>query len=215
MGVVHTLAFILCFFAAGGIIFTTVHNEWKKNSYLDSQLNMNNIYKCEGLWKRCTSGTVSQIVCDSYETAMLALPAYLNALRAMMIIACIFSGLSFAMMGASLDCNASVAHTQRNWIRRASGVMLVLAGILTLASVSWYAAEVIRDFWQDQALQTSFQYEFGAALYVGWISSGLALIAGALMACCTCSDEEEEDYPRYTYNPSKAHTAGSRNTEYV
>lgn len=44
-------------------------------------------------------------------------------------------------------------------------------GALTLVSVSWYAAEVVREFWRDQVIDAAFQYEFGAALYVGWICS--------------------------------------------
>lgn len=74
MGVSHTAAFGLCLFALGGIIFTTAHNEWKRNSFQDSQLNLNNIYQCAGLWVRCTSGVVGQIQCDTYETAIIALP---------------------------------------------------------------------------------------------------------------------------------------------
>nr|XP_039249626.1 claudin-19-like isoform X2 [Styela clava] len=214
MGAIHTAAFGLCILAAIGVVFSTIHNEWKKNSQLDSQLNLVNIYTCAGLWVRCTSGVKGQLQCDSYETALLALPAYLSALRGMMIVSCIFTILGIAISGFSLDCNAQIEPTQRIWARRVSGVMVALAGILTLASVSWYAAEVVREFWMDQVNQSSFQYEFGAALYIGWIASGLALISGCLMACCTCGEPEDEaDGYRYTYNPPK--TQPSRNTEYV
>ena len=46
------------------------------------------------------------------------------------------------------------------------------AGTLCFASVTWYAVDVVRDFWLKNGLEsTTFQYEFGAALYVGWVSS--------------------------------------------
>lgn len=63
-----------------------------------------------------------------YKQLYFSNTAYLTALRAMMIISCILGGVSFAMMGASLDCNANIEANQRRWIRRVSGVMLVVAG---------------------------------------------------------------------------------------
>jgi len=45
------------------------------------------------------------------------------------------------------------------------------AGVLTLASVSWYAAGVVQEFYQETITNASFTYEFGAGLYVGWVAS--------------------------------------------
>ena len=45
-----------------------------------------------------------------------------------------------------------------------------LLGVMTIVAVSWYASVVVRDFQVDQVTQNAFLYEFGPALYVGWIS---------------------------------------------
>ena len=44
-------------------------------------------------------------------------------------------------------------------------------GLLTLASVSWYASEVVQEYNKQQLVNATFVYEFGSALYVGWVSS--------------------------------------------
>jgi len=88
---------------------------------------------------------------------------------------------------------------------------------MTVVAVSWYAAGVVQEFKFDQINQNSFAYEFGPALYVGWISGGFALIAGSLMACCASGYDEEDEYePRIATNPYKAgKIKTTRSAEYV
>jgi len=56
-------------------------------------------------------------------------------------------------------------------VNKMSIAFVTHAGVLTLASVSWYAAGVVQEFYQETITNASFTYEFGAGLYVGWVAS--------------------------------------------
>lgn len=214
MGQCGTLGLLIGIFATIGILYCLGSRQWKKNSQVSSQQVNRGIQSYEGLWVRCTTYIQGQFQCDNYDESYLALPVSLQCQRAFMVIAGIFSvcGLIASAMGQ--DCIHAVKGKQKVYSARSGGILMIIAGLLTLASVSWYASEVVREFWTDQALDASFQYEFGAALYIGWIASGLAIISGALLAFCTCGDPDDEDMGnRYVYNPPKAQSA--RNAEYV
>ena len=45
------------------------------------------------------------------------------------------------------------------------------SGALCVVSVSWYAADIIYDFSLSEHDNDIFVYEFGSALYVGWVAS--------------------------------------------
>uniref|UniRef100_F6PQC6 Claudin n=1 Tax=Ciona intestinalis TaxID=7719 RepID=F6PQC6_CIOIN len=214
-GSISYLGLVLTLISTIGIIFTTIYREWKRNSVQASQQVLDRLYSCEGLWVRCTSPTPGQFQCDDYDTALLGLPPSLQAQRAMMCIAAIAAVAGIVAGALGLQCikvmegsNAKV-HTGR-----AGGGLMFLAGALTIAAVSWYAADVVYQFHVEVITNQSFTYEFGSALYVGWIAGGCALISGALMACCNCGNEETDSYPAYTYKPPKA-SGGGNNTEYV
>lgn len=209
---VGVLAFI-------GILLTLASKEWQKNNAATSGGVVNGIFAYEGLWVRCVSSLPGQFQCDQFDDSFLALPASLQAERAMMVLAsiCAFAGVVAGALG--MDCITAMGDaTSRSkvYTGRSGGGFMVLAGLLTLASVSWYAAGVVQEFNKQVALGATFVYEFGSALYVGWISSILALISGIILLCCNCGAVEEADeYPAYNYGPSKPVTASRPNTEYV
>ncbi|XP_076800481.1 claudin-4-like isoform X3 [Clavelina lepadiformis] len=209
----------LSFLAVTGIIFTTAFPEWKRNSVQSSQSNFIQVYSAEGLWLRCTSPQPGQYNCDMYDVAIIGLQAAIQGLRTMMCLAGILSLLGTITSIIGLPCNNTLNEKKKVLTLRIAGLMLLLAGTLCFASVTWYAVDVVRDFWLKNGLEsTTFQYEFGAALYVGWVSSGVALIAGALMACCTCGGSDDSDDMggyKYNYKPPAAGKPAARNTEYV
>jgi len=201
--------------ALAGILFALSSKEWKKNNAAGSQAAAMSIHSYEGLWVRCTSSTPGVYTCDQYDESFLSLPASLQAQRAMMVLAsiCALAGVLAGALG--LDCIQAIEGKSKTYTGRTGGGLMVLAGILTIASVSWYAAEVVREFTEQKLTNSTFVYEFGTALYIGWISSILALVAGILLLCCNCgSTEEQDDYP-YSYGPSKPVAASRPNTEYV
>ncbi|MEQ2159672.1 hypothetical protein GOODEAATRI_025449 [Goodea atripinnis] len=76
--------------------------------------------------------------------------------------------------------------------------LFVLPGLCTMIAVSWYAANIIRQFF-DQ-LYEGTKYEIGQGLYIGWSSALLALCAGSclLRACKQNSSDKKSAYPYQT-----------------
>jgi len=204
--------------AFAGILFALASKEWKKNNQASSVAAANGIHSYEGLWVRCVSSLPGQYQCDQFDESFLALPASLQAQRAMMVLAsiCAVAGVIAGALG--MDCIVAMGDgtsKSKAYTGRTGGGLMVLAGLLTLGAVSWYAAGVVQEFNQQQIVNATFVYEFGSALYIGWISSILAIIAGILLLCCNCGAvDEPDDYP-YTYNPAKPAAASRPNTEYV
>uniref|UniRef100_H2Z188 Claudin n=1 Tax=Ciona savignyi TaxID=51511 RepID=H2Z188_CIOSA len=198
-----------------GILYALASKEWKRNSAASSQNVNRGINSYEGLWIRCTSPYPGQFQCDNFDESSLALPASLQAQRAMMCLSAIAAVAALAAGTIGLHCIKVMEGTKaKTYTGRGGGILMMLAGALCVAAVSWYAADVIYQFHVEVILNSTFAYELGSAIYVGWVAGGLALIAGALMACCTCgNDEDTESYPAYTYKPPSAKPA--HNTEYV
>jgi len=215
MGGVTYAGLGLSFLAMVGVMFATISKEWKRNSPESSQANFNQVYNSEGLWVRCNSPLPGQYSCDRYDVPLFGVESYLQAQRAMMILACIFIVSSVITSTVSLPCTSALNEKAKRYAAMTAGVLAILAGILTLAAVSWYAAGVVMEFNQQQLVNATFVYEFGTALYIGWISSILAIIAGILLLCCNCgATDEADDYP-YNYGPAKPVSANRPNTEYV
>jgi len=53
------------------------------------------------------------------------------------------------------------------------------AGILCLAAVSWFAADVVNSFFSG--FNSGAPQEFGSALYVGWVASVSYYVSGFLI----------------------------------
>jgi len=206
---------VLAFF---GIIYTLASKEWKKNNQAASIAAANSIHSYEGLWVRCVSSLPGQYQCDNFDESFLNLPAELQAQRAMMVLAAICAVAGVLCGGLGMDCVVAMGDNNAKpkiYTGRTGGGAMLLGGILTLAAVSWYAAGVVMEFNQQQLVNATFVYEFGTALYIGWISSILAIIAGILLLCCNCgATDEADDYP-YNYGPAKPVSANRPNTEYV
>lgn len=84
------------------------------------------------------------------------------------------------------------------------GVLCVLAGILCLISVSWSAAISI-SLYNDPLVAAALKREVGSSIYIGWASSALLLLGGALL-CFICGKEER---PRPSYHPYMPYSTNS------
>ncbi|XP_076800479.1 claudin-19-like isoform X1 [Clavelina lepadiformis] len=215
------VGFFLGFVATVGILYTLASKSWKQNSQVASQSNMYGVHSYEGLWVRCTSPVPGTFQCDTYDTSILGIQTGLTGQRIMMCLATICAVFGLIAGALGLHCIRVMENSRKSkvWTGRGGGFLMLFGGTLCFASVTWYAVDVVRDFWLKNGLEsTTFQYEFGAALYVGWVSSGVALIAGALMACCTCGGSDDSDDMggyKYNYKPPAAGKPAARNTEYV
>lgn len=72
------------------------------------------------------------------------------------------------------------------------GALCVLAGVLCLASVRWSAVATISTF-KYPSVTAGKKREVGSSIYVGWASSMLLLLGGAVM-CCVSGERNPSSY---------------------
>jgi len=193
----------LGFVAMIGIIYTLASKEWKVNSQTSSSIT-NGINAYEGLWVRCTS-SAGQLRCDNYDEPKWNLAGELRGQRAMMVLALLTSLCGVITGSVGLQCITMMKESKsKMWTGRSGGGSMLLAALFTITAVSWYAAGVVDDF-EANPDNNQFVYEFGSALYVGWISGGLALISGILMLFCNKMVKDDDSKP-YSYNSPQKRT---------
>lgn len=130
----------------------------------------------------CVVQSTGQQQCKSYDS-LLVLASDLQAARAMTIISCMLSILSVLILFCGADFTTCVENEDaKPKISLASGVGLLLAGLLVIIPVSWSANIVVREF-NNQLIPASQKRELGASIFVGWGAGVLLLLGGGLLCC--------------------------------
>ncbi|CAL8266279.1 unnamed protein product [Merluccius merluccius] len=187
-----------------GNIVVCVLPMWKVSAFVG-----NNIVTAqttwEGLWMSCVVQSTGQMQCKIYDS-LLALPADLQAARAMVVIAILLSLLAILLSVVGGECTTCVGDAgAKARVAIAAGVCFVLSGALCLVTVCWPANTIVKDFYNPM-VPDSQRRELGACLYVGWGASGLLLVGGALL-CCQCPSREDR-YSGGKYTPPKSTIPG-------
>uniref|UniRef100_F6WVA9 Claudin n=1 Tax=Ciona intestinalis TaxID=7719 RepID=F6WVA9_CIOIN len=199
------------FFGLGMLIFvgvftTCVLPYWKISSWQTSSALYGRMPTYDGVWWQCMTLKAGGFTCSNYGKPSIFLSADIQAMRALMCIATIASFLAMVCSLLSLDCTTALeANTKpKNIITMVSGVFHIVAGLMCGGAVSWYAWRVTYEFYSPFYQEREFVYEFGSCLYIGWVSSAIALLAGLVLICGACKKNKDEDehssYP-YTYQP--------------
>uniref|UniRef100_A0A3Q2E2I5 Claudin n=1 Tax=Cyprinodon variegatus TaxID=28743 RepID=A0A3Q2E2I5_CYPVA len=141
---------------------------WKVSAFIGQNIIVAQEQQ-EGLWMICVTQSTGQQQCKAYDS-ILALPSDLQAARAMVIIACIFCGLSLLILFFGADFTTCVQNEDaKPKICLVAGVGLLLGGLLVIIPVRWCAHFTIR--------------ELGACIYIGWAAGVLMIMAGGLLCC--------------------------------
>lgn len=140
----------------------------------------------------CVVQSTGQMQCKIYDS-MLALAQDLQAARALIVIAIVVAilGVMLSIIGGKCT-NCVEDESPKAKIMIVSGIVFLVAGILTLIPVSWSANNIIRDFYNPLVVEAQ-KRELGASLYIGWASAALLLLGGAML-CCNCPPREQKPY---------------------
>ncbi|XP_061682448.1 claudin-4-like isoform X2 [Syngnathoides biaculeatus] len=118
----------------------------------------------------------------------------LQAARALVVIAIIVAGFGIILGIAGGKCTNFVKDKiAKAKVAIAAGVVFICAGVLVLIPVCWSANTIIRDFY-NPILTNPQRRELGAALYIGWGTSALLILGGALL-CSSCPPKDGPEYP--------------------
>ncbi|XP_051873979.1 claudin-15-like [Pristis pectinata] len=172
---------------------TLANNYWKISTVYGSVITSSRLY--ENLWKSCAQDSTGVFNCRMFET-MLGLPAYVQACRALMIIAIILGVISSVLTLFGLKCTnvGNMDEAVKGKIAVTGGIIFILAGLCGIVPVSWYAYNITMEFYNP--IFGGTKYELGSALYIGWAGSALLILGGSFL-CCSCKRAKKNGGYKY------------------
>lgn len=207
MSIVTPIGFAITILCFVGMLFCTLSTEWKVISPLDTQDSLQRLQYSEGLWLRCNEPVPGNIQCDNYGTTLFDVEPHLQVLRALMILGVISILMSSFSGCFAMDCIHVVKGRSKRMLGIVAAILAILAGAMCGGAVSWYAGQIVWEFRYPTHNEQPIKYTFGAALYVGWVTAGFAVLAGILLFCGSCSNDDVDDRDVYTYKPPKNKTS--------
>ncbi|NWW25236.1 CLD14 protein, partial [Falcunculus frontatus] len=181
------LGFSLSLLGLIGTLIATILPHWWRSAHVGTNI-ITAVAYVRGLWMECVWHSTGVYQCQAHRS-QLALPADLRAARAMMVISCLLSVLAAGVAVVGMRCTrCAEGSPAKASIAGSGGIGFVAAGLLCLVPVSWSTNDVVTDFY-NPTLPAGMKYEIGQALYLGFASSTLTMLGGALL-CASCLGNE-------------------------
>ncbi|XP_076832841.1 claudin 15-like b isoform X2 [Brachyhypopomus gauderio] len=195
------LGFLMC---VGGWLLTAVslaNNYWRVTSFAGSVITSTRQY--QNLWQACAEASTGIRNCRRFES-LLALEGYVQACRALMIIALLLGLVSILLSVLGLKCTklGSMTEQAKGKITLTAGLLFLLSGVCVLAAVSWYADRIVREF--NDPFYVGTKFELGTGLYLGWAAAALVILGGGTLCGSFRRATGPGNTRAYTYN----YTAG-------
>ncbi|XP_073335678.1 claudin-4-like [Pagrus major] len=187
---------------------------WRETSFVGANIvTAQTVW--DGLWLHCVFQATGQMQCKRHTTSN-TMTFDIQAGRALTLLSILAGLLGFIVTlggGGVVNCSGAppdpleppTTSSSRKKVLKLfqasllGGALCVLAGILCLVSVSWSAAATILVY-NDPLVVAALKREVGSSIYIGWASSLLLLLGGALI-CFICGETERTQPPYYSYMP--------------
>ncbi|XP_015207128.2 claudin-2 [Lepisosteus oculatus] len=181
------VGFLLALLGLLGTLVSTVLPYWRTTAFIGSNI-ITAVGYVKGLWMECAYYSTGSFQCETYNS-LLALPADLQAARAMMVMSCVLSVLGLAVSCLGMQCTTCLqGQPVKPRAAGAGGCCLLLAGLLCLVPIAWTTNEVVKLF-HNPIVPSSYKSEIGECLYVGMAAALLSLMGGGVL-CLSCCGEE-------------------------
>ncbi|XP_075416926.1 claudin-7 [Tenrec ecaudatus] len=203
------LGFSLALLGWIGLVVSTALPQWQISTYAgDNIITAQATYK--GLWMECIMQSTGLVSCKIYDS-VLALPAALQATRALMVVSLVlgFFAMFVATMGMKCTRCGGEDKVKKARIAMTGGIVFIVAGLLALVACSWQGHQIVSDFY-NPLVPVNFKFEFGPAIFIGWAGSALVLLGGALLSCSCPASESKPGY-----RVPRSYTAPNSAKEYV
>uniref|UniRef100_A0A3Q2QAK2 Claudin n=1 Tax=Fundulus heteroclitus TaxID=8078 RepID=A0A3Q2QAK2_FUNHE len=101
----------------------------------------------ENLWHACAENSGGIAECRDFES-MLALPAHVQACRALMIISLLLclGCMIVSLLGLKCIKIGSATEESKGKMAAGGGIMCILGGLCCIIACSWYGFQVVEDF---------------------------------------------------------------------
>ncbi|XP_013862131.1 claudin-15b isoform X2 [Austrofundulus limnaeus] len=193
--IVEALACFLGFLSWLMVGLALPNRYWRESTFDGNVITTSTVY--ENLWISCATDSTGIHNCRDFPS-LLGLNGYIQASRALMIASIVFGvfGLVGALVGMQCSKIGGKNYVLKGRIAAVGGVFFILQGLCTMIAVSWYAANITQQFF-DQ-LYAGTKYEIGQGLYIGWSSAVLALCGGACLLCA-CQFKSPNEKIQYAH----------------
>ncbi|XP_030633876.1 claudin-like protein ZF-A89 [Chanos chanos] len=140
----------------------------------------------EGLWKTCVVQGMDQMQCKDNDFDHL--PPYLKAACVLLVISVIVSVFGVILGITGGKCSKCVREKKiKSKIAMAGGMTLISAGILCLVPLCWTAVSI---FFESNPIFKNKQWDMGLTVLIGFCTSALLLLGGAVLSCGSCPPKE-------------------------
>lgn len=186
------LSLVLGFLGLIGTITATAIPMWKVSAFIGANLIVMEEL-LEGLWMNCFRQADIKMQCKAYDS-LLILPAELQAARGLMCVSIVLVVISLIITA----CGTEKSNCCRNNVRSknvtlaSGGILFLVSFLTTLIPVSWVGHTIIRNFYNPLVVDSQ-KRELGEALFIGWATSGVLLIAGIILLFCYSKRRSKED----------------------
>ncbi|KAJ8003576.1 hypothetical protein DPEC_G00149780 [Dallia pectoralis] len=170
---------------------TTVMSTWLT---LSTELLPAESYEL-GLWETCVVQDHGILECRPYDS-LLGLPPDIKLARILMCaaVATGLLGVILAIPGiywVNVCDQGPEGMRVKRLMKMLGGVLCLVTGILGLIPVSYIAHLTVIRFFDESVPSVVPRWEFGDALFCGWLAGFLHLVAGFLLVTsCMCQREE-------------------------
>lgn len=199
------LGLSLSMVGVAGTILICALPMWKVTAFIGTHLVVMQVF-WEGLWMTCVSEYTGQMQCKLYD-ALLDLSPELQAARGLICISLVLGCLGFLIFLLGARCTNCLSHPRaKARLVQSSGAIYCLGGLTTVVAVSWTANSIISDF-NNPRVPEVLKRELGAAIYIGFVTSGLLFCGGAIL--CTSCPPQMTRFPssRYTLARTPTHSS--------
>ncbi|KAM6963176.1 putative claudin-24 [Aplochiton taeniatus] len=173
-----------------------------------------------GLWETCVVQEIGGMECRSYDS-LLGLDHDIKFARIFMCISLALGllGILVSIPGLYLvnSCGGQGGKRTKRILKMVGGIMGMVAGVLCLIPVSYVAHMTVLRFFDETVPDVVPRWEFGDALFCGWVGGFLLLVAGLLLVLsCVCLEtpEPQHEFQR-RYEVRSIEDSSRKRAEYV
>ena len=175
----------------------------------------------QGLWETCVVQEMGGLECRPYDS-ILGLTADIQMARILMCLCLSTSmlGLLVAVPGLSQikSCPGEDGQCAKRALKIIAGVLCMVSGVLGLVPVSVAAHTTVVKFFDERVPEVIPRWEFGDAIFIGWVAGFLHVIAGVLLI--TSIPRSHRGQARFTQRHHRQevrtiHSPARKHSEYV
>nr|XP_029536858.1 claudin-4-like [Oncorhynchus nerka] len=166
---------------------------WKVSGTLDNSTATLPAY-WDGVWLEWDHWDLNHdgsLHCSFYQS-LLSLSGNFQTWRSL-----IMASIGVGAFAVVISIIGEVWFPKRNQVKVVSGVVFVLSGILLLVPVAWTCHHT------NEPLEGAvvLRRDWGAALYIGWISFSLTVVGGGFLSTRCLTFQQQDESERGSYPP--------------